>query len=56
MKKPKQVGQVDPKPAVKTTGIDSPVDERIVPFHHHEPFALETLHTGLFSPLTEGGS
>jgi hypothetical protein len=44
MKKAKQVGQIDPEPAIKATGIDSPVDEGIVPFDHHEPFALETLH------------
>jgi hypothetical protein len=45
MKKSEQIGEVDPKPAVEAAGIDSAIDERVVPFHHHEPFALETLHT-----------
>ncbi|NJN35914.1 MAG: hypothetical protein HC794_01295 [Nitrospiraceae bacterium] len=45
MKKPKQVGQINPKSTVEATGVDSPVDEGIVPFDHHKPFALETLHT-----------
>jgi hypothetical protein len=45
MKKAEQVGKVDPEPAVKTAGVDSATHKSIVPFHHHEPLALEALHT-----------
>jgi hypothetical protein len=44
VEKSKKIGEVDPKPAVKTTRIESPIHERIVPLNHHETFALETIH------------
>jgi hypothetical protein len=40
----KKIGEVDPKPAVKTACIEPPIHERIVPLNHHKPFALETIH------------
>jgi hypothetical protein len=45
MEKAKQVGQIDPKPAIEAACVNSSVHERVVPLEHHEPFALEALHT-----------
>lgn len=45
VKKPEEVGQVNPEPAIEAPGVNPSVDEGIVTFHEHEPFALETLHT-----------
>jgi hypothetical protein len=45
MKKPEQIGKIDPEPAVEAASIDSSVEESIVSLHHHKPFALEALHT-----------
>jgi hypothetical protein len=45
MKKSEEVGQIDPEPAIKAASVYPPVDEGIVAFHKHEPFALEALHT-----------
>jgi len=46
MKKAEQVGKVDPKPAIQTAGIDSPVHQSIVTLDHHETFASQTVHQG----------
>jgi len=46
MKKAEQVGKVDPKPAIQTAGIDSPIHQRIVTLDHHETFASQTVHQG----------
>jgi hypothetical protein len=44
VKEAKKIGEIDPKSAVETTGIESPIHERIVSLNHHEPFAFETIH------------
>jgi hypothetical protein len=44
VEKPKKIGQIDPKTAVETTGIQTPVHERVMPLNHHEAFALEAIH------------
>jgi hypothetical protein len=44
VKESKKVGEIDPKSAIETTSIEPPIHERIVPLHHHEAFALETIH------------
>jgi hypothetical protein len=44
MKKAKEVGKIDPKPAVEAPGVNSPVHKGVVPLDHHEPFAFEALH------------
>ena len=44
MEKTKEIGEVDPKPAIETTGIEAPIHQRIVPLDHHEAFTLETIH------------
>jgi hypothetical protein len=44
VEKTKEIGEVDPKPAVKTAGIEAPIHERVVSLNHHEPFTLETIH------------
>ncbi len=45
MKKPEEVSQINPKPAIEAACVYPSVDEGIVTLHEHEPFALETLHT-----------
>jgi len=44
MKKAEQVGKVDPKPAVQTAGIESPIHQRIVTLDHHEALTSQTMH------------
>jgi hypothetical protein len=44
VEEPKKIGEIDPKSAVETTGIESTIHERIVPLNHHEPFAFEAIH------------
>ena len=44
MKKAEQVGKVDPKPAVQTAGIESPIHQRIVTLDHHEALTSQTVH------------
>src|SRR5207237_4973213 len=39
-----QVGKIDPKPAIQTAGIESPIHQRIVTLDHHEAFASQTVH------------
>ena len=45
MKKAEEVGQINPEAAIEAARIDPSIDEGIVPFHQHKPFALEALHT-----------
>jgi hypothetical protein len=45
MKKPEEVGQINPEPAIEAACVNPTIDEGIVAFHQHKPFALETLHT-----------
>jgi hypothetical protein len=45
VKKSKEIGEIDPKSAVETASIEPPVHERIVPLDHHEPLALQTIHS-----------
>jgi len=45
MKESEQIGEVDPKSTIEATCVDSAIEQRIMPLHHHEPFALEALHT-----------
>jgi hypothetical protein len=44
VEKTKEICEVDPKPAVKTAGIEAPIHERVVSLNHHEPFTLKTIH------------
>ena len=44
VKKPQQVGQIQPKSAVEASCIETPTDECIMPLDHHEPFALHAMH------------
>jgi hypothetical protein len=39
-----QVGQVEPEPAVQAAGIETAVDQGIVPLDHHEPLAFQAMH------------
>jgi hypothetical protein len=45
MKKPEEVGQINPEPAIKATRVNPAIDESIVAFHQHKSLALEALHT-----------
>jgi hypothetical protein len=44
MEKSKKIGEIDPKSAIETTGVQPPIHERVVPLNHHEAFALQTIH------------
>jgi hypothetical protein len=44
VKKSKKIGEIDPKSAIETARIETPVHERIVPLDHHEAFAFEAIH------------
>jgi len=44
MKEAEQVGKVDPEPAIQTTGIESPIHQRIVTLDHHEALTSQTVH------------
>ena len=44
MKKAKQVGKIDPEPAIQTAGIESPIHQRIVTLDHHEALTSQTVH------------
>jgi hypothetical protein len=45
MEKAKEVGQINPETAIEAARVYPSVDEGVVAFYQHEPFALETLHT-----------
>lgn len=45
MKKSKEVGQINPEPTIEASSVDSAIEEGVVAFDHHEPSALEALHT-----------
>ena len=51
MKKPEEVGEINPEATIDTAGVDPSIDERVVSFYQHKPFALEALHT--FPVLSE---
>jgi hypothetical protein len=51
MKKPEEVGQINPEPAIEAACVNPTIDEGIVAFYQHESFALEALHT--FPVLSE---
>jgi hypothetical protein len=44
VEKSKKIGEIDPKPAIETTGVQPPIHERIVPLNHHEAFTFQTIH------------
>ena len=44
MEKAEDIGEVDPKPAIETAGIEPFIHEGIVPLHHHEAFAFKAMH------------
>jgi hypothetical protein len=44
VEKSKKIGEIDPKSAIETTGVQPPIHERVVPLNHHEAFALQTIH------------
>lgn len=45
VKKPQNIREVDPEPAVQTTRKEPAIHERIVTLDHHEPFAFQATHT-----------
>jgi hypothetical protein len=45
MKKPQDIREINPKPAVQTARKEPPIHERIVTLDHHEPFAFQATHT-----------
>jgi hypothetical protein len=44
MKKAEQVCKVNPKTAIQTAGIESPIHQRIVTLDHHEALTFQTVH------------
>jgi hypothetical protein len=44
MKKAEQVGKVDPKSAIQTAGIESPIHQCIVTLDHHKALTSQTMH------------
>jgi hypothetical protein len=44
MEKSKKIGEIDPKSAIETTGVQPPIHERVMPLDHHEAFAFKTIH------------
>jgi len=57
MEKPEQIGEINPKSAIEATGVDSAIEHRVMPLHHHKPFALEALHTSpMFSAYQVAGN
>jgi hypothetical protein len=44
VEEPKKIGEIDPKSAIETTGVEPPVHEGVMPLNHHEAFALKTIH------------
>ena len=44
VKKSKEVGEIDPEPAIYASRIEASIHQRVMPLDHHEPFALETIH------------
>jgi hypothetical protein len=51
VEKSKKIGEIDPKSAIETTGIEPAVHERIVPLDHHKAFTLETIHRSSCQPV-----
>ena len=49
MEKPQEIRQVQPESTIEASRIQTTIDQRVVPFNHHEPFALQAMHTGLAS-------
>ena len=45
VKEAQQVGQIEPEPAIETSRIETPIDERIMPLDHHKPFAFHAMHS-----------
>jgi hypothetical protein len=48
VEKTKQVGKVNPKPAIQTAGIESSIHQRIVAFDHHESLTSQTMHQRIY--------
>jgi hypothetical protein len=48
MKEAKEVDKVNPKPAIQTAGIKSPIYQRIVTLDHHEAFTSQTVHRRVY--------
>jgi hypothetical protein len=44
MEEAEQIGKVNPKPAIQTTSIESPIHQRIVTLNHHEAITSQTMH------------
>ncbi len=51
MEKSEQVGEIDPKSTIQTTGVEPTIHERVMPLHHHEPFAFQAMHRPTLFPL-----
>jgi hypothetical protein len=45
MEEPKEIGQIDPESTIQTSGIETSIHQRVMPLDHHEPFALQTIHS-----------
>jgi hypothetical protein len=46
VKKSQEVRQVDPKSTIQAAGIDTTIEQRVMPLDHHEPLAFQTMHKG----------
>jgi hypothetical protein len=44
MEEAEQISKVDPEPAIQTTGIQSPVYQRIVTLDHHKALTFQAVH------------
>ena len=50
MEESEQVGEIDPESTIQTTGVETTIHERVMPLHHHEPFAFQAMHRPTLSP------
>ena len=50
MEESEQVGEIDPESTIQTTGVETTIHERVMPLHHHEPFAFQAMHRPTLAP------
>ena len=50
MKEPKQVGQIQPEPAIHTAGIQAATFQGVVPLAQHQALTFEAYHGVLTLP------
>jgi hypothetical protein len=49
VEEPQEIGQVKPEPAIQAAGAETAIEQRVMPLHHHEPFAFEAIHSSISS-------